>query len=77
MTYLGMIIDKGEAVLRNNKQTADYMDNIQEYLEQLEKIQIAPAKKEEPKQTTQSFNQSSGDAQKEESGTASQSPLIP
>ena len=41
-TYLVMIIDKGNAILRNTKQTEDYMKNIKEYLEQLGKINVSP-----------------------------------
>jgi hypothetical protein len=42
VNYLGMIIDKGNAIIRNSKQTDNYMENIKEYLEQLNKIGISP-----------------------------------
>jgi len=42
VTYLGMIIDKGNAIIKNSKQTDNYMENIKEYLEQLDKIGISP-----------------------------------
>ena len=48
ITYLGMIIDKGNAIIRNSKQTDNYMDNIKEYLEQLNKIEISPNQKNIP-----------------------------
>ena len=44
----GMIIDKGNAIIRNSKQTDNYMDNIKEYLEQLNKIEISPNQKNIP-----------------------------
>ena len=42
VTYLGMIIDKGNAIIKNTKQTDNYMENIKEYLGQLERIGISP-----------------------------------
>ena len=43
-TYLGMIIDKGNAIMRNTRQTEGYMKDIKEYLEQLDKIGVSPKK---------------------------------
>jgi hypothetical protein len=40
--YLGMIINKGTKILSNNEQNADYMKNIEEYVEQLNKIDVRP-----------------------------------
>ena len=41
-TYLGMIIDKGNAIMRNTRQTEGYMKDIKEYLAQLDKIGVSP-----------------------------------
>ena len=41
-TYLGMIVDKGTRILENTRQSDDYMNNIKEYLEQLDKIGVRP-----------------------------------
>ena len=59
--YVGMIRDKGQLIIRNNNQTAKYMDDIKEYLEQLARINIfltpgsKPASEKEPDKAVKSL----------------------